>query len=106
MFGKRFPKVFQGLGTLAGEYEIRLHPDSKPLAIFTPRHIPLPLCPQVEDELKRMEAAGVISKVTEATEWCAEMAVVPKKNGKVRICVDLKPLNKSVLRHYRRWMIH
>ena len=26
------------------------------------------------------------------------MAVVPKKNGDLRICVDLKPLNEVVLR--------
>lgn len=26
------------------------------------------------------------------------MVVVPKKNGSIRICVDLKPLNKSVSR--------
>ena len=32
------------------------------------------------------------------TEWCAGMVGVPKKNGKVRICVDLKHLNESVLR--------
>ena len=30
--------------------------------------------------------------------WCAGMVVVPKKSGAVRICVDLKPLNESVLR--------
>ena len=40
----------------------------------------------------------MISKVTEPTEWCAGMVVVPKKSGKVRICVDLKPLNQSFLR--------
>ena len=45
-----------------------------------------------------MEAMGVISKVDEPTPWCAGMVVVPKKSGEVRICVDLKPLNKSVLR--------
>ena len=45
-----------------------------------------------------MEKAGVISKVAQPTPWCAGMVVVPKKNGKVRICVDLKPLNCSVLR--------
>ena len=45
-----------------------------------------------------MEKEGVISKVTEPTTWCAGMVVVPKKSGNVRICVDLKPLNKSVLR--------
>ena len=30
--------------------------------------------------------------MTEPTEWCAGMVVVPKKTGQVRICVDLKPL--------------
>ena len=45
-----------------------------------------------------MEELGVISKVSEPTEWCAGMVVVPKASGKVRICVDLKPLNESVMR--------
>ena len=89
---KKFPKVFQGVGTLAGEYHIQLHPDAKPHAIFTPRHVPFPLRSNVAEELDRMEKAGVISKVTEPTEWCAGMVVVPNKSGKVRICVDLKPL--------------
>ena len=48
--------------------------------------------------INRMEKVGVISKVSQPTPWCAGMVVVPKKNGKVRICVDLKPLNHSVLR--------
>ena len=45
-----------------------------------------------------MERKGVISKVEAPTEWCPGMVVVPKKQGSVRICVDLKPLNESVLR--------
>ena len=44
-----------------------------------------------------METAGVISKVDKPTQWCASMVTVPKKSGDVRICVDLKPLNESVL---------
>ena len=83
---------------MEGEYDIQLRPDAKPRAIFTPRHVPLPLRTQVADELNRMEEAGVISKVTQPTPWCARMVVVPKKSGKVRICVDLKPLNASILR--------
>ena len=93
-----FPKLFKGLGTLAGDYHIQLRPDAKPQALFTPRHVPLPLRPQVAEELERMETAGVISKVSEPTPWCAGMVVVPKKSGSVRICVNLKPLNQSVLR--------
>ena len=49
-------------------------------------------------ELDQMEEMGVISRVENLTDWCAGMVVVPKKTGAVRICVDLKPLNNSVLR--------
>ena len=45
-----------------------------------------------------MEALGVIKKVDEPTPWCAGMVVVPKKSGDVRICVDFRQLNQSVLR--------
>ena len=55
---------------------------------------------KLKQELERMEALGVIAKVEEATPWSAGMVAVPKKNGSVRICVDLKPLNKYVLREF------
>lgn len=60
--------------------------------------MPIPLRPKVQDELNRMESLGVIRKVDEPTPWCAGMVVVPKKEGAIRICVDLKPLNENVLR--------
>ena len=62
------------------------------------RNVVVPLGPKVEQELQRMDSMGIISKVDEPTPWCAGRGVVPKKDGKVRICVDLKPLNESVLR--------
>lgn len=65
------------------------------MLFLTPWHVPLPLCPKVAE---RMDKPGVISKVSEPTPWCAGMVVVPKKSGGVHICVDLKPLNQSVLR--------
>ena len=95
---ERFPKLFKGLGNLGEEFHIKLKPDAKPHALFTPRHVALPLRAKVEQELARMEAIGVIVKVDEPTSWCAGMVVVPKKSGSIRICVDLKPLNESVLR--------
>ena len=41
---------------------------------------------------------GVISRVHQPTQWCAGMVVVPKKSGSVRICVDFRRFNESVLR--------
>ena len=58
----------------------------------------MPLRPQVQEEMNRMEAMGVIEKITEPTPWVAGMVVVPKKSDSIHICVDLKPLNESVWR--------
>ena len=40
----------------------------------------------------------MISRISDPTDWCAGMVVVPKANGKVRICVDLTNLNNSMCR--------
>ena len=79
------------------EYEIKLQPDAVPYSIFTPRSIPLPLHDKVQEEQNKMESNGVITKVEEPTPWCAGMVVIPKKSGEIRVCVDLKRLNESVL---------
>ena len=41
---------------------------------------------------------GVIAKVQQPTDWCAGMVIVPKRNGTVRICVNLTKLNASICR--------
>ena len=48
------------------------------------RRVPIPLLPKVEDELRRMERAAIIKKITQPTPWCAPMVAVPKKTDKVR----------------------
>ena len=95
---QEFPSLFTGLGTLQGDYEIQVKPDAQPFSLGTARSIPLPLCDKVKQELDAMEAQGVISKVQQPTPWCTGMVVVKKKNGGVRICIDLKPLNRCVLK--------
>ena len=49
---KQFPKVFQGLGNLGEEYEIKLKPDATPISRFMPCRVPLPLREKVMDELE------------------------------------------------------
>ena len=71
---------------------------AEPYVLNAPWRIAIPLRPAVEKELKRMEDQGVIARIEEPTDWCAGMVIVPKANGKVRICVDLTKLNESVCR--------
>ena len=53
---------------------------------------------KLKKELDSMEKTGVIRKVDEPTEWVNLMVVVEKHNGELRICLDLKDLNKEIKR--------
>ena len=78
--------------------KIELKPDAEPYTLTTPRRIPFPLLPKVEAELRRMLSLGIIEEVTDPTNWCAPMVPVEKEDKEVRVCVDLKYLNKAVKR--------
>ncbi len=93
-----FPKVFTGLGKLEGAYKIKLKESTTPFALSVPRREPLPMMNKVKEELKGMENLGVKAPIKEATEWCSGVVVVPKPNGKIRICVELTHLNNNVCR--------
>lgn len=45
-------------------------------------------------EIDKLLEAGYIFKVNNS-EWIGPMVVVPKKNGKLCICVDYRALNKA-----------
>ena len=98
MIGESFPAVFEGLGNLGEPYVIRLLPDVQPHALHVSRNVPLPLRDKVRTELNRMVSIGVIARIDQPMKWCAGMVAIPKKNGSVCICVDLKRLNKGVQR--------
>jgi len=47
----------------------------------------------VKEELDKLLEAGFIRPV-ETTEWVSPMVLTLKKNGKLRVCVNYKALNK------------
>ncbi len=95
---RMYPKLCLGLGMVRQPYTIKLKPNVTPFSLATPRRVPLPFLGKVKMELERMEQLGVITMVEEPTDWCLGMVPVPKKNGAVRICVDLTKLNEAVCR--------
>lgn len=87
------------VGTLPFEYHIQLKEDSKPV-VHPPRRVPVPLKAAVKIELDRMVKMGIIEKTNEPTDWVNSMVVVKKSNGKLRICIDPKDLNKCIKRQH------
>ena len=47
-----------------------------------------------------MEKRGVICRVEEPTDWVSSMAIVEKPDGRLRICLDPRHLNKAIKREH------
>lgn len=90
--------VFGDIGLLKCDpAKIELKAGAEPYILTVPRCIPFTLLSKVETELKRMLAMGITDEVTEPLDLCAPMVPVEKRNrDKVRVCFDLKCLNKAM----------
>ena len=87
---KRYKEVFgDQLGCLAEvKAKLCLKPGAQPKFVKA-RTIPLALRPKVEAEIKRMEQAGILTRVN-WSDWATPVVPVVKPNGKVRLCGDFK----------------
>lgn len=87
---EKYKSVFsESLGTITPmKAKLNVRKDAQP-KFFKPRPIPYALRERVNDELDRLEEEGVLEK-THYSEWAAPIVVVPKKDGRLRLCGDFK----------------
>ena len=105
---QEYDDVFESQPPMKGEkFKIVLRDDVIPCCISKAQQIPVSFQQALKNELDELLAEGIIPPVTEATEWVNPIVVEPKRdqngefNGKVRLCVDFRRLNKYCLReHY------
>ena len=51
---------------------------------------------KIEEEINRLREAVFIYKI-EHTKWVSPLVIVPKKNEKLRVCVNLKKVNAATI---------
>ena len=87
---ERYHNVFKDeLGT-ASIHKAKLHVRSDAVPkFFKPRSVPFSTKDAIGAELDRLEAEGILEKVSHS-EWAAPIVAVPKKDGTFRICGDYK----------------
>lgn len=96
---KDFSDVFTGDGCLEGEYKMEVDESVKPVQL-PKRRVPVAMMKPLKEELRDLEHRGIITPVDCSTDWISSMVVVQKQNGKPRVCIDPKPLNKALKRSH------
>ncbi|KAG1938438.1 thy-1 membrane glycoprotein [Pimephales promelas] len=93
---QKWPSLFEGLGCLtAFAHQPLLNPAVTPV-IQPLRRIPLAFRDGVSVELKLLLDSGIIEPV-DASPWVSNLVVAQKKSGALRVCVDLRAVNKAVI---------
>ena len=92
-----FADLFEGIGTLKDAIVKLDVNDTITPVVQPPRKIPQAMVEPLKQEIERMNNLGVIRKlnINQATDWCHNLVLVRKPNGKLRVCLDPRMINKA-----------
>ena len=83
----QFTDIFGGLCCLEEKYSLDIDTSIHP-KVLPPCKVAVSLYNFLAAELHRMEDMKIMTPVSEATPWVSSVVIVPKKNGKVKVCLD------------------
>ena len=97
---EEYKEVFsEDLGTLPGNHSLKVDESVQPVIMPTNR-TPLAKKAELKTELDRLTKLGVLCPVEEPTPWVSQLVITQKQNGKMRICLDPRELNKALKREH------
>ena len=97
---REYKDIFEGSGALKNfELTIQIDPSVQP-CVQKPRRLPFLMKKQVEAEIQKLLDQDFIEPVNSSPEWVSPLVCVPKKNGDVRLCVDMRKANTAIIRNY------
>lgn len=91
--------MFNGLGKIAIEHDIKLLPGHNPVVCAAAR-LPFKLQDKVYRKLDQMIEDGAVAPISEPTEWVSRMVVTAKPDGHVRNYIGQSELNNAVRREH------
>jgi len=95
---EEFHDVFEGDGKLQEKLHLQVDPTVPPV-VLPVRKVPYALQGVLKEELDRLVKKGILVPVDTPTDWVSSMVVATRRNGKIRLCIDPKPLNKALKRN-------
>ena len=94
-----YPECFDGIGRFKDyKYHISIEENAKPV-VHPARKVALALQTKVKKELESLDEQGIITPVEGPTDWVNSL-VIEKPDGKLRICLDPKDLNRVMKCEY------
>ena len=96
---EKYREVFTGVGKLK-DFQLKLHVRDDVTPVAQPvRRLPFGLRAKVDEKLDELLAKDIIEEVLRnSTEWVSPLVVVPKTDGDIRICVDMRRANSAIER--------
>ena len=95
-----FPDVFEErVGEFEGEPTLQTEPGTVPIQQPI-RGVPFAREKQFKQELEKMMRDNIIEKLEGPSSWLNSYLIERKRNRKLRICLDPKPLNKTLINNY------
>ena len=105
-----YADIFTGIGKFPGlPYKFQLKPNVKPTR-HAPRKVPVYLQDAFHEEIRNLEALGILEETKDVTEWVNSFVIMEKKlpidssspehsiNKKLQICLDPRDLNEALER--------
>ena len=91
---------FTGKTGKVKDTKIKLHINDKiPPVAQTEHRIPFALRKKVQKEIEHLKQQDIIEDITsEATPWLSQFVIVPKSDGGVRLCIDMRNANTAIKR--------
>ena len=92
-----YPNCFDRLGSLQGEYDIKVDPTVLPVQ-HVRRKVPIESKAAIEEAIDYMVKKDILELQIEPTPWVSSVTYPVKPTGEVRPCLDARDLNKAIIR--------